>query len=379
MVPSEVMERAEADLLAAGLARLHELLGDGWQINPHRSLDEAQYDSHTEIADMLVGLVDPSSTHAQILVEAKQHLAPSDVRRVMAPRLSLLRRLSSHTVVLVIAPWLSPKTREVLEAEGCSYLDLTGNVYIRIDRPTVLIRTPGEQRDPNPHKTRTRLAGPRAGRLVRVLTDVAPPYRATQLAAVTKLSLPYVSRLLDAMERETLITRAGRGIVEVDWPSLLRARAIETDLLRSGDYDSYIAANGISATLQKLSNSALPSALALTGSVAAQDVAPIAVGGQLIIYYRGEATDKKLLRKELGLLPTEEGANVLLLRPADDVVFKLRRWQEGLPFVALSQLAIDCLSGPGRMPAEGEAVLEFMIEHQDRWRLRDLDPWQKIT
>jgi hypothetical protein len=29
---------------------------------------------------------------------------------------------------------------------------------------------------------------------------------------------------------------------------------------------------------------------------------------------------------------------------------------------------LDCLSGPGRMPAEGEAVLGWMGEHEGTWR-----------
>lgn len=50
---------------------------------------------------------------------------------------------------------------------------------------------------------------------------------------------------------------------------------------------------------------------------------------------------------------------------------------DDVPIVGLSQLVLDCLSGPGRLPAEGEALLEWMTNHEDEWRgpspLRDHD------
>jgi hypothetical protein len=54
------------------------------------------------------------------------------------------------------------------------------------------------------------------------------------------------------------------------------------------------------------------------------------------------------------------------------VVFERPRLIDGVPHVALSQLAIDCLSGPGRMPAEGEAVLDYMVQTENSWRVNRL-------
>jgi hypothetical protein len=75
---------------------------------------------------------------------------------------------------------------------------------------------------------------------------------------------------------------------------------------------------------------------------------------------------------KLGLLRVDDGADVLLLNAHDNVVFQRTRQVEGVPHVAMSQLALDGLSGPGRMPAEAEAVLNHMrnsvIEWQKPWR-----------
>jgi hypothetical protein len=44
-----------------------------------------------------------------------------------------------------------------------------------------------------------------------------------------------------------------------------------------------------------------------------------------------------------------------------------------MAWAAPSQVAIDCLSGSGRMPSEGEALLEWMRRHEGRWRCQSID------
>jgi hypothetical protein len=67
---------------------------------------------------------------------------------------------------------------------------------------------------------------------------------------------------------------------------------------------------------------------------------------------------------------------VMLLAPDDPVVFTGVRPVAGTPHVALSQLVLDCLAGPGRMPAEGEELLTVMERQVGSWRLDRLDDWQ---
>jgi hypothetical protein len=75
----------------------------------------------------------------------------------------------------------------------------------------------------------------------------------------------------------------------------------------------------------------------------------------------------KALAEHLEARATDAGANLLLLRPFDPVVFE-RTWSEdGLTFAALSQVAADLLTSPGRGPSEGEGLLRWMGEHTDGW------------
>jgi hypothetical protein len=71
----------------------------------------------------------------------------------------------------------------------------------------------------------------------------------------------------------------------------------------------------------------------------------------------------------LNLLPAEQGADVHLVRPADEGVFARFSTSDRIRWVAPSQVVLDCLGGTGRMPQEGEAVLEWMTENEEAWRI----------
>ncbi len=365
----------EAQLLEAGLRRLGELLGSSFKVGDYNIAGRPPARAGGPV-DAMVTIKDNSTgISAVVLVEAKAHLSPVGVRRELAPRWDLLGRMPGQVTPLVVAPWLSPRTRTELDHAGYSYLDLTGNVSIDVPNPRLRFLLQGAQRDPAPRGGGTRtLAGPKAGRLVRLLIDVAPPHRPTDLAARARLGLPYVSRLLQVMEDRGLIERSGRVVDGVDWVGVIRERAEQSNLLRANRWVAMVAPQGQERVLDRLRNSpTLAESVAVTGSAAARVLAPTAVDGQLMIYVPGEIPAPDEIGRSLGLLRSERGGDVLLLRAANPVVFERTRDVDGVRHVALSQLVLDCLTGNGRMPAEGEAVLSYMVDHVDEWRLARLE------
>ena len=117
--------------------------------------------------------------------------------------------------------------------------------------------------------------------------------------------------------------------------------------------------------------SALPKKLAaygkdcaLTGSAAAATVAPVAPTRLVAAYVESP----EAAAEQLGLRPAESGANVLLAEPYDAVVFDRTRERDGVPYAALSQVAVDLLTGPGRGPSEGQALLDWMKNNESDWR-----------
>jgi len=61
----------------------------------------------------------------------------------------------------------------------------------------------------------------------------------------------------------------------------------------------------------------------------------------------------------------------VLLTPADSSQVERTRQLDGVTHIGLSQLVMDCLAGNGRLPEEGEAVLDWM-RGSDDWRLDQL-------
>lgn len=321
---------------------------------------------HSERVDDLVD-IRTQYHQATLAVEARQTITPRDADRMLAGKVDMLARLANIRF-LVIAPWISPRTRELLTARDVNYVDLTGNSRIRLDNPPVHIRTDGAAHDPTPSRRGVaRLRGPKAGRLVRLLTEVAPPYGVREVASKANLAPGYVSQLLDALDGKALVERDGKGRVRyVDFTRLLARYAQAYELFRSNDATRYIARAGASRAIEGIAS--LPTPTVITGSFAAARLAPVAAPTLLAIY----CADVAATTRGLDLLPADEGANVVLLRPYDPAAWDRSMPVNGARYAAPAQVALDCLSGNGRMPAEGEALLEWMSANEERWRARSL-------
>jgi hypothetical protein len=319
-------------------------------------------------ADALIELRAPNGTYTTLAVEARSAMEPRDVERLLVGIARSLRALAGNVPLLIVSPWLSSRTRELLAEQNINYLDITGNALIKLDNPPVFIQSDGAQRNPNPEpRTPASIRGPRGARLVRLLADVRPPYSVSEIAAATALTAGYVSRLLDSLDRNALVSRGRRGIVEdVDVAALLRAWGNDYDVFKRDLAKTYIASAGAANALTKLADATTRTAV--TGSFAAVRLAPVAAPSLLAVY----CEDRAAAAEQLGLLPTDEGANVTLLRPFDDVVWERMTTDGAINYVAVSQVAVDCLTGNGRMPAEGEAVLRWMTDNEDQWRLANL-------
>jgi hypothetical protein len=80
------------------------------------------------------------------------------------------------------------------------------------------------------------------------------------------------------------------------------------------------------------------------------------------------ADDSDKFADRLGLREVQVGANVLLATSTYDVVYDRSQNVDGVSFAAPSQTVVDLLTGPGRNPAEAEALLEWMERNPDVWR-----------
>src|SRR5207244_1062045 len=123
-----------------------------------------------------------------------------------------------------------------------NYLDLSGNMRIVTTRPAIFIERTSTSGPPRAQRSAPALRGPKAGRVVRLLADVAPPYGVLELAAAANVTPGYMSRLVDMLDREALLDRARRGAVTaVDWAGLLRRRADSYSVLETNAASRYVS------------------------------------------------------------------------------------------------------------------------------------------
>lgn len=349
----------------------------GWTVDINSTAYGIPNLAEPQRLDRAIDITTNQSMRGTLIVEAKRSFTPRDADVFNQPLARQLRTLSHNTPILVVSEWLSQRARELLEEQGISYLDLTGNALIRLDNPAVFIRSMGSTRAPKPVQRGTvRLRGAKAGRLVRLLVDVRPPFGVREVATVMGVAVSYVSHLFDFLDQEALIERSKRGRVEsVDIPRLLRRWATEYDVFRTNETRSYVARRGAQQAIEQIrGNASLSNSLVTTGSFAAVRLAPVAAPALLAMY----CNDPDELAMSLDLLPADAGSNVAILRPYDVVVWDRTSTEDGIRYAAPSQVAVDCLTGNGRMPAEGEALLTWMIESERAWRLPGL-PKEPVT
>jgi hypothetical protein len=301
----------------------------------------------------------PDGTSSTIVVEAKQAIDPRDVS-------SVIEQVRSFAAArpLVVAPFLSPLARERLISAGAGYADATGNVRLTLDRPAVFIDSVGAKSNPWPDARPLRsLKGPTSGRIVRALCDFKPPYGLRELAELAGASPASISRVVDVLEREALITRQPRGpIQEVDWPALLRRWSDDYSFTESNRTKMFLEPRGFQSLLDKLAQ--LKLGYAVTGSIAAAQFVRAAPARLAVAYVA--RLDKAAA--ELRLDVVDAGANVILAEPFDSVVFERTSDFGGIVIAAPSQVAADLLTGPGRGPAEADELITWMRRNENAWR-----------
>jgi hypothetical protein len=360
----------EKTLIEQAISWLQANLPETWKVEGTSQTVASPNQSRTpKVIDALITVTPPQQGGGvSLLVEAKTTFAPRDAERLFSGMARQLRNLNPNYPILVVAPWLSERAQEVLIEEDINYLDLTGNVRIALNYPALFVTHRGESRNPTPSpRAPARLKGPKAGRLARLLIDITPPYGVNQIAEVTGLTQGYISRLLTSLDDDAIIERARRGqVIAVDIPQILRRWTQTYEVFKSNQVSSFVAPQGPEEILSRLTSLSPESpSVAVTGSFSAVRFAPVAAPSLLVLY----CSDPLILAKALRLLPADRGSNVALLRPFDAVAWERTTEEMGIKYAAVAQTAADCLTGNGRMPAEGEALTSWMEANPSSWRL----------
>ncbi len=328
-----------------GFARLLERLPPGWKLRSGPKAGSMSFRA-------------PDGSTGRLAIVQRARLDPRDALVLRAAAGNDLRG------TLVAAPFLSSRTRELLTEAGASYADESGNLRIVVEEPGLFVEREGAAKDPNREaRPLASLKGPAAARVVRALCDIAPPYGIRKLAGIAGTPPASASRVVSLLRREALVESSSRGeVLTSDWAGLIKRWTQDYQFVSSNQTTTYLEPRGIPALLQKLGR--MKSGFVATGSLAASRRAAIAPSRLASIYVE----DPEDAAEALGLRPAETGGNVMLVRPLDRVAFE-RTWKEdGVQYAALSQVAADLLTSPGRAPAEGEELVAWMKKNPDAWR-----------
>ena len=166
----------ESDLLRLAGERLRERLPSSWELQ----IEEQGVGSGRRRPDAVVRVTAPDGQQMAAVVEAKRLINTRDVPAVLDQVRTIAAELPGleNAVVLLIARYLAPATRERIAGAGAGYIDATGNILVRGERPALFVSDRGADRDPWRGRGRPRgsLRGEPAARVVRALIDFAPPY-----------------------------------------------------------------------------------------------------------------------------------------------------------------------------------------------------------
>lgn len=310
--------------------------------------------------EAMAQIENPEGEETTLVIEVRNFWEPREVARILQQHIP-----EEKQNLLLVARYLSPRSRELLARFGANYADVTGNRRFSLAKPAVFIETTGSDRNPWPSKqVLLSLKGPATARVVRGLCDVLPPYGIRELSQLIDVPPSSVSRVTNILEREALIVRDAKSrITDVTWKDLIKRWAQDYSPTASGRFQSYVAPRGLKDVQNRLKD--CRGRYAVTGSFAVATLTTAAPPRLMMVYSESPPGLAECLELKLA----ERGANLILLEPLDRVVFERMRTVDNLQCCAISQVAADLLTNPGRGPTEGEELLSWMEGNESAWRV----------
>jgi hypothetical protein len=300
----------------------------------------------------------PAGRTERFVVQERGRFHPSDLP-IVVDGFTAFQRLVPRSQPILVAPYIGPRARALLRERQIAYADATGALWIATSQ--VYIERPGADRAPVDEKRRRRsLRGPITGRVVRALCESRGSIGVRLLAERAHTDAGSVSRILDLLEAEGLVTRAQGAVVDVSWQDVIRRWA--RDLGKERWYLTLIAPHGIERVASQLERKGIQ--YAVTGAYASAALAPAAHPTMLDVY----VSQPQEAVSVIGFENAEHG-NVRVIRPFDPIVFERGVVVQMTQLANPIQIAADLLSFPQRSPDEANALFRWMEQHDLAWRV----------
>lgn len=287
-----------------------------------------------------------------LMCEVKEFGYPRQVRGAIDQLYAYMTRykvLSNADIVvpLVAASWLSPESRGICAEAGMGWLDLAGNCRIAFDG-VFIERETAEKPKPAARNFRA-VFSPKAGQVLRtLLRDPAKPWKVTDLAEASDVSLGHASNVRSALRDREWATVDDEGLHLTAPDALLDAWRDSYEPVRGKRSSWYSILHGRQweeALRDVLSRPEITGHAMLGGLSAAQWLAPYMRGNATTLY--ADTAIMPELIEALRLKPSMSGANVEVIEPDDPAILK------------------ECIEVPGAPPVTSPVLTYLDLSHLD--------------
>ncbi len=260
---------------------------------------------------------------------------------------------------IVIAPFITDSTADLLSSKKLGYFDLAGNALI--DCGPIFVRVSGKtRRNPVQRKLKS-LFSPRSSRIVRVL--LSNPQRRWLLRDLSK----------EADVSIGLVSKVKQKLIELEFASESRGVSVAKpgDLLDEWARNYSYSDNRIERYYSSLDPIDLEKQLgdvarsrvwryALTMFSGASKIEPFVRYNFASFYYSGPTEE---VISELKLKPTPSGANVWIFTPRDEGMYWGTQQAGELAIVSNVQLYLDLINFKGRGEEQATALREQRLRY----------------
>jgi len=199
------------------------------------------------------------------------------------------------------------------------------------------------------------------------LCEIDLPIGVRDLAERAQVGVATSARVLELLDREAVVGRGEDGsVVSVRKRSMVERWTLDYKVMTSNEVIMALDPRGLAHALGGLSD--IDTGVTATGSAAVraylpEGVVPVSPLVSLSLY----ANDPVALMTELGLSAVERGANVLVMKPYDEIVHIKARQVGGLSYAPPAQVVADLMTGPGRSSEEAEQLMGVLESTEPGW------------
>jgi hypothetical protein len=231
------------------------------------------------------------------------------------------KRFYPDSYGVVIAPYISPESRNILRQQGQGWYDLAGNCFLSFSG----IHVDVEKANTNPFTKKGKqkaIFSPKSARILKVLLAEGAPLKGNEIAARAHVSQAQVSKVRETLLDREWATANSAGIRVVKPLALVNAWREEREppvLVAQG----YTLEHGraLDTRLQTLFMKGEREpfcTMLMAGHSVARRVAPFArVAGE---FFYADARGVELIAEFLKLSPSETGSNIFIYAPEDTMM-----------------------------------------------------------